>query len=245
MKRLVTLAAGLITLTASTFASANLKVVDLTPIVGATDTSCAVQVDPKEIVDNMYKGPDEALNVDTVKITDLQVLKLAGVTLDATKSILFASDDFVTEFGIPKDVPLTGAQCKLLVAGAILSFTGSFGTEAGTLTLPQEFSLNSAVKAGIYLSLLNSGITIRSLTTQKAIGKADGTTPPGSTPPGTPGSTPGATPGSTPGSTSPSTTTEKSDCTIASAPGANAGAGGFFALALAGLVCAGRRRGRR
>lgn len=218
-------------------ASADVSKVGL--VVGrlATPQSCFVQVDVQTDAENKQNGQEKLLVGDT-NLGTWASLVSAGKSIAVGKSVLYGSAAFATEAGITPDITVPDASCEKIAPNAVLTFNGSFGPVAGTVTLPADFSALDVVGLALSLHLDSQTYTVKSLSTEKSIGttgSTSGTTPPGTTTPPAQGTSSGSTPTSNPPA-------DDSSCTVGALGTSRGGLSAFAVLGIVGIVTALRRR---
>jgi hypothetical protein len=248
MKRFLTAATLLLTLTLPTVASANVSKATIS--VGKTAKWCFVQMFLQTVEQNMFNGLEKA-QVNTTELTTFEPLKTAGKSVAANKNVLAATADFATETGLTADLTLSAALCALLVPSSTVELLGSFGPSAGKITLPATFGDDMVATDDGIINLAEAQYTVKSLDGEKTIGSLGRGGPSSSS--GTSGSTSSSSSSSSgaSGSTSsssgetPSAPANDDSCTISRAPGGSSSAPRLLSGAvLVGAVMAARRRRR-
>lgn len=244
------LAAGLLTTLASLAfagtASANVSSVKLFAGRLATPESCFVQVDIEVDEQDLQNG-EEVLLVGDASFGTFAALVNANKKIAAGKSVLYGSSAFATEAGITPDIEVPGTDCAKIAPNAVLSFNGSFGPVAGTLTIPNDFSALQIVGDLLLIHLESQEYKVKSLEAEKSIGpfgggasSSGGSSSGGSSSGGS--SSGGASSGTTPGAAvPPPSSSDDSSCALGHRPRGFAGVLAVLGLALA---AAARRRVR-
>lgn len=154
---------------ASNVAHADVSSVSLRYAVGATFEACAVEV-TIDAVDQNLVNLQETLIFDGTDVASFGDIEPTISMIRRNDSVLFGSPAFQTWAQFQPDAMLTDADCLSLMAGSTLSFRGSFGEDAGSLTLPSDYDVLSAFDGNNWLDLETDGLELFSLTSVIALG---------------------------------------------------------------------------
>lgn len=143
-------------------AHANVTEASLTAALGATMEACAVEVTIDAVEDDLV-NLSEALLVDDTEVGTFASISPTLSGISRRDSVLFGSPAFEAWAEFTPDVVISDADCLRVMAGARLTFRGSFGNDAATMTLPSDFGLQTAYDGSDLVDLETDGLELNAL----------------------------------------------------------------------------------
>lgn len=166
-------ALGWITLAAaalgSPMAHADVSEVSIRAAIGDTLEACAVEVTIEAVEDDLVNLSETLLfgGKDAVNFGAIDPV-ISGISRG--DSVLFGSPSFEVYADFKPDASISDALCLQLRAEYDLGFRGSFGEDAGSLTLPADFGTLMAFDGTDSIDLEVDGIELDSLSGSVTLG---------------------------------------------------------------------------
>ncbi|MEO0606134.1 MAG: hypothetical protein AAF211_32190 [Myxococcota bacterium] len=152
-------------------AEARVSEVSFGYVQGDVAEACAVQVTIETVEDNLV-NLSETLTLDGLSWATFAQIEPAIDSIRRGDSVLFASPTFEGFGGIAADVALSDADCAKITGGHTIGFLGSFGDDAGSITIPSGITLNSAFDGSMMIDLSVDSFDVSSLNDSVTLGVA-------------------------------------------------------------------------
>lgn len=157
-----------------TSAHAEVQETDIRFVVGPTYEACAIEITVTRVVDDLING-SETLTVDGADVASFADVAPAMSGVSRGNSVLFGSPSFELWASFTPDALLSDKLCASLGAGSEIGFRGSFGADAGSLTLPSDIGMHAAYDGNSLDDLAANAVVFSGLGGEVTLG--DGVVP--------------------------------------------------------------------